>query len=166
MSKRVFCYISKDEEDLFWDISGKDLVSLAKLGLKCVSNNDLVAYLDNKFDLLFTSISEFKKSTPTSWFANPVATNSWSDVKPKSRFELKLWWEVWLTDKQKTFVDYRIWMVIDNIKWNWFNWGWVKKFDDLDEVWELKWDAYLYAKDYVKNYVDNNFELDYTCFEF
>jgi len=166
MSKRVFCYISKEEEDLFWDISGKDLVSLAKLGLKGVSSDDLVAYLDDKFDLLFKSISEVKTPVPTSWFIDDVKTNGWNEVKPKSRFDLKQWGEVWLTDKQKTFVDYRIWIVIDRITWAWFNWGWVKNFDDLEEVWELKWDAYLYAKDYIKHYVENNTELDYTCFRF
>jgi len=145
-----------------YDSIKKDLAFIKELLVSMKSSGYVNGNLPSPYNPLIIAPS----LEGNSWFIDDVKTNGWNEVKPKSRFDLKQWGEVWLTDKQKTFVDYRIWMVIDRITWAWFNWGWVKNFDDLEEVWELKWDAYLYAKDYIKHYVENNTELDYTCFRF
>lgn len=170
MSKKVLCTITEKRAEVLWDITWADLVEMAVRRVECwwvdlalikeefKKLNEELKKINERLDLV-SNIPPWLKPR-ASWFTDT------SPIQWKIKCDLKQWWEAWLTEKQKTFVDYRIWMVIEKIRWNWFNWGWVKRFDELEEIVELKGDAYLYAKDYVKDYVDNNPELDYTCFEF
>jgi len=90
MAKRINIYLSDKDTDILWDISGRDLVSLAiqqKLGNRNMGDSisgDLISLIYNDTQFIVNSIKA-KAEKPKEWMVQTAdSKNFMTDKKPMS----------------------------------------------------------------------------------